>query len=108
MMNIQKKEEVRAQRATPEIPKWWAVAPAGERRFLNGLRRMVRSAKQSPSREVAQAAVKWERALGCFIKVRLIGEQEKAERRRLRGLKAGFTSCPSDAHSPSGAAPSQG
>ncbi len=54
-----------------ERPEWWTVAPVGERRFLGSLARMMRSAKRSKSRDVAQAAVKWERALGCFIKVRL-------------------------------------
>ena len=66
------------------VPEWWAVAPVGERRFLGSLARMMRSAKRSKSRDVAQAAVKWERALGCFIKVRLMGEGRKAECRRLK------------------------
>jgi hypothetical protein len=57
------------------------MAPVGERRFLGGLARMMRSAKPSKSPDVARAAVKWERALGCFIKVRLIGERKSAERR---------------------------
>jgi hypothetical protein len=64
------------------MPEWWAVAPAGERRFLGGLARMMRSAKGSKSPDVAQAASKWERALGCFIKVRLMGERRRAARRR--------------------------
>ncbi len=53
-------------------PDWWGVVPAGERKFLGGLARMMRSAKRSKSPDVARAAVKWERALGCFIKVRLM------------------------------------
>jgi hypothetical protein len=65
-------------------PEWWAMAPLGERRFLGGLARMMRSARRSKSPGVAQAAVKWERALGCFIKVRLIGENRRAESRRLK------------------------
>jgi hypothetical protein len=65
-------------------PEWWTMAPVGERRFLGGLARMMRSAKRSKSPDVARAAVKWERALGCFIKVRLIGERQKAERRMER------------------------
>ena len=65
-------------------PEWWTIAPVGERRFLVGLARMMRSAKRSKSPDVARAAVKWERALGCFIKVRLIGERQKAERRMER------------------------
>ena len=66
------------------VPDWWAMAPVGERRFLGGLARMMRSAKRSKSPDVARAAVKWERALGCFIKVRLIGETQKAECRMKR------------------------
>ena len=65
-------------------PEWWAIAPVGERRFLVGLARMMRSAKRSKSPDVARAAVKWERALGCFIKVRLLAEKQKAESRKLR------------------------
>ena len=56
------------------------MAPVGERRFLDGLARMMRSARRSKSPGVAQErAVKWERALACFIKVRLITEKLKAE-----------------------------
>ncbi len=65
-------------------PQWWAMAPPGERRFLGGLARMMRSARRSKSPGVAQAAVKWQRALGCFIKVRLIAENQKAESRKLK------------------------
>jgi hypothetical protein len=65
-------------------PEWWTMAPVGERRFLGGLARMMRSARRSKSPDVARAAVKWERALGCFIKVRLITEKQKAESRKLK------------------------
>jgi hypothetical protein len=67
-----------------KMPEWWTVAPVGERRFLGSLARMMRSAKRSKSRDVAQAAVKWERALGCFIRVRLMGERRRGARRRWR------------------------
>jgi hypothetical protein len=39
-------------------------------------------AKRSQAPELAQAAVKWERSIGCFIKVRLIAEGRRAERRQ--------------------------
>ena len=65
-------------------PEWWTMAPVGERRFLGGLARMMRSPRRSKSPDVARAAVKWERALGCFIKVRLITEKQKAESRKLK------------------------
>jgi len=66
------------------LPDWWVVVPAGEQRFLRVLARMLRSAKRSRSPEVAQAAVKWERALGCFIRVRLVTEKQRAESRKLK------------------------
>ena len=44
----------------------------GERRLICSVMKMLRGAKQSEIREVARAAVKWERGIGCFIKVRLM------------------------------------
>jgi hypothetical protein len=41
---------------------------------------MLRSAKQSWWQEVAQAAAKWERAISCFIKVRLMHERRPRRR----------------------------
>ncbi len=67
------------------MPEWWAVAPVGERRFLGSLAGMMRSAKRSKSPDVAQAAVKWERALGCFIRVRLMGERRRSRARMAIG-----------------------
>ena len=99
------KAEIGMGRAMTELPGWWAVAPVGERRFLGSLARMMRSAKRSKSPDVAQAATKWERTLGCFIKVRLMGERRKAECRMRR---AALTSFPSAAHSRRGAAPDRG
>lgn len=78
MISILKKAEVRSQPAA-EIPEWWAVVPAGERALLQAIARMLRNAKRSPWLEVARAAAKWERGIGCFIKVRLIAEKQKAE-----------------------------
>ena len=86
MISIRKNAEVRSQRAA-EIPEWWAVVPAGERALLHAMARMLRSARRSPWLEVARAAAKWERALGCFIKVRLIGEKQRAERAKAETLK---------------------
>jgi hypothetical protein len=39
--------------------------------------RLLGKAKRSQAPELAQAAVKWERSLGCFIKVRLKNEKLK-------------------------------
>ena len=75
MISIRKKEEVRVRRAEPEIPEWWAVVPQGERTLLHAVARMLRSAKRSQLQEVAHAAAKWERGIGCFIKVRLMHER---------------------------------
>ena len=88
-MNSITQKTLKTEMLKPEIgriaaPEWWALAPLGERRFLGGLARMMRSARRSKSPEVARAAVKWERALGCFIKVRLITEKQKAESRKLK------------------------
>ena len=71
------------------VPEWWAAAPVGERRFLGGLARMMRSAKRSKSPDVARAAVKWERGIGCFIKVRLVEERRRAEARGQRSEVGG-------------------
>jgi len=79
-----KAEMLKAEIGRVAAPEWCALAPVGERRFLSVLARMMRSARRSKSPDVARAAVKWERALGCFIKVRLIGERQKAERRMER------------------------
>jgi hypothetical protein len=75
MKVIGKKEEVRVRRAEPEIPEWWAAVPEGEKTLLHALARMLRGAKRSQLAEVARAAAKWERGIGCFIKVRLMHER---------------------------------
>ena len=54
------------------VPEWWAAIPEGEKTLLHTIARMLRSAKRSELQEVARAAAKWERGIGCFIKVRLI------------------------------------
>ncbi len=52
--------------------------------MIRDIARLLREAKESQSPEMARAAAKWERALGCFIKVRLKGERQKAEARSRR------------------------
>ncbi len=76
------KAEIGNENAEPE---WWAGVPDGERRLICAVARLLRSAKRSQVREVAWAAAKWERRIGCFIRVRLIDEQRKAEGRMWRG-----------------------
>jgi hypothetical protein len=64
------------------VPDWWTAVPKGERALLHAIARMLRSAKRSQLPEVARAAAKWERGIGCFIKVRLIGEKQKESRKQ--------------------------
>jgi hypothetical protein len=64
-----RKAESRNQKS---VPDWWMAVPAGERALLHAIARMLRSARRSPWLEVARAAAKWERGIGCFIKVRLM------------------------------------
>jgi hypothetical protein len=60
-------------------PDWWTAVPKGERALLHAIARMLRSAKRSHLPEVARAAAKWERSIGCFVKVRLIEEKRKRD-----------------------------
>ena len=69
-------------------PEWWTRLPGGERALIGAVVRMLRSARRSQVREVARAAVKWERGIGCFIKVRLMGEKQKAESRKQKSRGA--------------------
>jgi len=85
-----------------EPQEWWASLSNGERRLICSVMKMLRGAKQSEIREVARAAVKWERGIGCFIKVRLMNERPR------RRVATWTISCPSIGRSQPGAAPSQG
>jgi hypothetical protein len=71
------------------VPDWWTAVPKGERALLQAIARILRSAKRSHLPEVARAAAKWERGIGCFVKVRLIREKQRAEStaRRSRNWK---------------------
>jgi hypothetical protein len=120
---------------TIEPHEWWASLSAGERRLICSVMQMLRGAKRSQLRDVARAAMKWERGIGCFIKVRLIGENQRAESTRWKWKRpsvasgwvrverqkpvepeapatgsqdANPTSCPSGGHSQPGAAPGRG
>ena len=66
----------------------WVGLPGGERWFLRSVFRMIRGAKRSQVREVAQAAAKWECGIAFFIKVRLINSGRRSarngDRRRTR------------------------
>ena len=68
-------------------PEWWTVVPVGERKVIRAVVEMLRGAKRSEFREVARAAAKWERGLGCFIRVRLVNAKRRrraVDRRWLR------------------------
>jgi len=108
------KLEVTVRAAEVAVPDWWAVVPAGERTLIHAVVRMLRSAKRSELQEVAQAAAKWERGIGCFIKVRLMHEGPRKRRALLkiapgeRGVRLVETltiACPSTGHSQPGGAP---
>ena len=52
--------------------QYWESLTAGERNLICCVMRMLRGAKRSHSHDVAGAAIKWERGIGFFIKVRLM------------------------------------
>lgn len=82
-----RKAEIGAEdggRRTGLRPDWWGALPAGERSVIRAVAVVLREAKGSQSLEMARAGAKWERALGCFIKVRLKGERQKAQARGRR------------------------
>ena len=58
--------------------------------MINAVVRMLRGAKQSPLQEVARAAAKWERGLGCLIKVRLMNERSFRTGARRRLVDSGW------------------
>ena len=84
-MNIQIRPETNAEAEPPPtvagIPEWWAAVPEGEKTLLHTIARMLRSAKRSELHEVARAAAKWERGIGCFVKMRLIAECRRKKRK---------------------------
>ncbi len=67
-------------------PAWWVALPAGERAVIRAVADVLRQAKESASLDMARAGTKWERALGCFIKVRLKGEMGECRRIRRQRL----------------------
>ena len=84
MQNMKKQRaENRSQKwGISAAPGWWVAVPEGERALLHAIARMLRSARRSQLPEVARAAAKWERGIGCFVKVRLIGEEHRTESRK--------------------------
>ena len=70
-------------------PEWWTVVPVGERKVIRAVVEMLRGAKRSEFREVARAAAKWERGLGCFIRVRLVNAKRKRRAVDSRWLRVG-------------------
>ncbi|HVM47127.1 MAG TPA: hypothetical protein VMU04_03825 [Candidatus Acidoferrum sp.] len=57
--------------------EWWTRLPAGEKAVIRALFRLLGIAKGNQTRQIAQAAVKWERSIGCFIKMRLKNEMRR-------------------------------
>jgi hypothetical protein len=89
--------------------EWWAGLSQGERHLIWSVMKLLRGAKRSEVEEVARAAAKWESGIGCFIKVRLMGQAAKAKTgRNGQGPKVRLTiSCPSAARNQRYAAPGQ-
>ena len=82
------KPEGRGREAEAQV--WWRNLSQGERRLICSLMGMLRGAKRSQVAEVARAAAKWERGLGCFIKVRLIHERPGRTGARRRLVDSGW------------------
>ena len=62
--------------------EWWEALTPGEQKLICNLMRMLRGAKHSQLQDVARAAAKWERGIGCFIKVRLMNGASRTCHRR--------------------------
>jgi hypothetical protein len=81
--------------------EWWESLTPGERNLIRNVMGLLRGAKRSRWKDVAEAAAKWERGIGCFIKVRLISARRTGQHR-----KAQLTiSYPSGARSQRGVSP---
>lgn len=93
------KEEVRRL-------EWWDDLTPGEKKLICNLMRMLRGAKHSQIQEVARAAAKWERGIGCFIKVRLLAEGHQRHRRLSISVKS-VTSSPSISRSQPSVSPNR-
>lgn len=63
------------QQAEVRRLEWWEALTPGEKKLICNLMRMLRGAKHSQIQDVARAAAKWERGIGCFIKVRLMNDR---------------------------------
>ena len=64
------------QQAEVRRLEWWEALTPGEKKLICNLMRMLRGAKHSQLQDVARAAAKWERGIGCFIKVRLMNDRK--------------------------------
>jgi hypothetical protein len=71
--------------------EWWEALTSGERKLICSLMRMLRGATRSQLRDVAVAAKKWERGLGCSIKVRLMNGISGNNKRRRGNVNSNQT-----------------
>ena len=55
----------------------WHELPAAERLVLNAVLRLLKAARRSKSPEIARAALKWERSLSFFLRLRLTNERRR-------------------------------
>ena len=73
-MNLNK--DVNGQKSEICRLEWWEALTPGEKKLICNLMRMLQGAKRSQLQDVARAAAKWERGIGCFIKVRLMNDRK--------------------------------
>ncbi len=70
--------------AAPARPEWWRILPEAEKAVIRDVLNALRSLKRSQQGQVAVAARKWERSLGCFIKCQLMSGERGGRYRRSR------------------------
>ena len=67
-----------SRKPADRCPAWWRDLPAEEKAVIRDLFSSIRGLKHGGTKPVAQAARKWERSIGCFIKFRLVGGASRA------------------------------
>lgn len=102
------KNEIRNQKPEAGNSEWWESLTSGEQKLICSLMRMLRGAKRSQLADVARAAAKWERGIGCFIKVRLMSACRTGHQKPCVSITVKpVTSSPSASRNQSGVSPSR-
>jgi hypothetical protein len=72
-----------------KVPSWWSELPKAEKKLIRDILSVARGAQASPNPKTASAGRKWDRAISCFIKSRLMVQSRHGLREALReGLRA--------------------